>query len=169
MIVRDAVSTDAAAMARIANHYIRDTTVTFAEIEKTVASMEQSIATRHAQGHGFVVAQEGAHVIGYASFFPFRSGSGYRHTVEHTVQLVPEAVGRGAGRLLMTELERIARDLGIRNVMAGISGENEAAIVFHRKLGFDHEVRLPQVGFKFGRWIDLVLMQKRLFSGPDSR
>ena len=156
MIIRHATTADAKAIATIWNHYIRDTTVTFLPDEKSVEDAKKMIATDVC-----LVADDGG-VQGFARYFQFRGGRGYVHTVEHTVLLAPGTGGRGYGRDLMRALMTHAAEAGKHSMWAGVSGENAEGVAFHAALGFDEVARLPEVGFKFGRWIDLVLMQKRL-------
>ena len=144
------------------NPMIRDTTVTFSSEEKTAASLADMIASRRAAAAEFLVAEEGGKVLGLATYAQFRGGNGYRHAMEHTVILAPEAQGRGLGRALMMALEGHARAAGCHVLVAGVSGENAAGLGFHRAIGFVETGRMPQVGRKFGRWLDLVLMQKTL-------
>ncbi len=162
MIVRRAEAGDAPAIAEIWNGYIRDTAVTFNSQEKTVEGLVQEIAARRSEGMSFLVAEHEGQVIGFATAFPFRSGPGYRHTLEHTVQLSEPAHGQGAGRALMARVEAEARAGGAHVLVAGVSSENPDGIAFHEALGFETVGRMPEVGFKFGRWMDLVLMQKVL-------
>lgn len=157
MIVRPARAEDAGPLVALWNPWIRDTAITFTTDEKTEAGLASDIAAR---GPAFVVAEDGGTLLGFATFFPFRAGPGYAWTKEHTVILAPEARGRGAGRALMAALEDEARRQGVHALMAGISAENPAGVAFHAAIGFHEVARLPQVGRKFGRWMDLVLMQK---------
>ena len=158
MSVRAAGAADAEAVAAIWNRAIRETTVTFNPVEKPV----EEVAALIAEGRTFVwVTPEGA-VAGFARWFQFRGGAGYRHTAEHTVMLSEAARGQGAGRGLMEAIFRDARAAGIHTIFAGCSAENPGAVTFHAAMGFARVATLPEVGFKFGRWIDLVLMQKRL-------
>ncbi|MGR3314940.1 GNAT family N-acetyltransferase [Roseovarius indicus] len=159
MSVRAAGPEDAGAIAEIWNPYIRETSVTFTTDEKTVAGLTVDIAAR--PGAFFVAEDDGA-VLGFATAFPFRGGPGYRHTMEHTVQLAPDAAGRGLGRALMTRLEAALRESGAHVLVSGVSGENTVGIAFHHAIGFETVGRMPEVGRKFGRWMDLVLMQKIL-------
>ena len=101
-------------------------------------------------------------VQGFATYGQFRGGNGYATCIEHTVILSPTAHGNGLGRALMQAVESHARDHGAHQMIAGISAENPAAITFHSKLGYHHTATIPQAGYKFGRFIDLVLMQKFL-------
>ena len=108
------------------------------------------------------MACDGDRIIGYACYFPFRSGPGYRHTKEHSIALLPEARGTGVGRRLMALLEDHARAREVHSLFAGVSGENPDGVAFHKAIGFAEVARLPEVGHKFGRWMDLVLLQKML-------
>lgn len=156
-MIRVARAGDASEIAAIWNHYIRETTVTFLADEKSVADVEAMIATDVC-----LVAESDGRIGGFARYFQFRGGNGYAQTVEHTVLLAPESGGKGIGRALMAALTEHASNAGKHSLWAGISAENPAAVAFHAALGFDHIARLPEVGRKFGRWIDLILMQKRL-------
>ncbi len=159
MIVRAAVVQDASGICEVWNPWIKDTATTFTTELKTKDGIAQDIIAR--QG-AYFVAEEDGHILGFASYFPFRNGPGYAHTKEHSINLAPQAQGKGAGRALMQALENHAHDQGIHSLWAGISGENPDGLAFHRKVGFTEIARLPEVGFKFGRWMDLVLMQKTL-------
>ena len=159
MIVRPAERSDAPAIAGIWNGYIRDSVFTFNTTEKTEDGVVADIAARQ---DGFFVAEEAGRVMGFATIFPFRGGPGYAHTVEHTVHLAPDARGRGTGRALMDRVEEAARRQGAHVLVAGVSGENAAGVAFHKAIGFIAAGTLPQVGRKFGRWMDLVLLQKIL-------
>ncbi|WP_294612199.1 GNAT family N-acetyltransferase [Roseovarius sp.] len=159
MITRQARSGDIEAILAIWNPLIRETSVTFTTEEKTQAGVGRDIVTR---GEAFLVAEQAGAILGFASFGAFRSGPGYVHTGEHTIILDTRARGRGAGRALMTRLEEVARGQGVHALVAGVSGENTGAIAFHRSIGFSEVGRMPEVGRKFGRWMDLVLLQKLL-------
>jgi len=155
---RVAREVDAAGVATIWNHYIRETAATFNSVEKT----GQEVAAAIAANPCFLVAGAEGRVAGFATCFQFRGGVGYRHTMEHTVLVAPGVTGRGLGRAMMTALEACARGSAAHSLLAGVSGENPAGIAFHRALGYTEVARLREVGYKFERWMDLVLMQKRL-------
>lgn len=157
-MIRRATPSDAAAIAAIWNTAIRDTTVTFTATEKS----QGEVAKLLTDATPCFVVQHATRVVGFARYFPFRGGDGYRFSAEHTVMLAQTAQGQGAGRALMGALFDHAQSSGKHTLHACISGENTDAIAFHAKLGFTTLAVLPQVGFKFGRWIDLVIMQKRL-------
>lgn len=162
MIVRAAEPGDAAQIAAIWNPIIRDTDLTFTSDEKRIEDIAGSIREKARSGQGFVVAQETDAVVGFASYGMFRSGPGYIHCVEHSIYLLPSAQGRGGGRALMVRLMDHAKTQGIHTMIAGIAGHNEAAIAFHSRIGFSPVAHLKEVGYKFGRRLDLVLMQQLL-------
>jgi L-amino acid N-acyltransferase len=162
MTVRPAQTSDINALLDIWNPVIRDTAVTFNPVEKTAADLAQMMADKAAHGYGFLVAEADGAVRGFASYGQFRAGVGYAHTMEHTIVLGPDARGRGLGRALMTAIEDHARLGGAHSIYAGVSAENPEGRAFHAAMGYSHVVTLSAVGYKFGRWIDLHLMQKFL-------
>lgn len=165
MTVRTARAADAGAVARIANAVIRDTLITFTTDLRQPEDIARQIAARAPR---FLVAERDGQVVGHATYGPFRTGPGYAHTAEHSIQLDERARGQGLGRALMARLEAVARDDGIHVLVAGISGANAGGIGFHARLGFAEVGRMPQVGRKAGQWLDLVLMQKILSPRPQA-
>lgn len=161
-MIRPATTADAAAIAAFWNPVIRDTAATFNPVEKSPDDIARMIAERQAAGHGFLVAELDGQVAGFASYAQFRGGVGYARTMEHTVILSPAAQGRGVGRALMAALEDHARGAGVHSLIAGVSAENPAGRAFHAAIGYAVIATLPEVGYKFGRWMDLTLMQKIL-------
>lgn len=159
MILRQARLQDAEAIKALANDIIENTQVTFTTKTRTLAEVEAEIRDK---GKRFLVAEVDGILAGYASYGAFRSGPGYAHTAEHTIHLAPTSRGKGIGRALWEQLEQVARDDGIHVLVAGISGANPGAIGFHTAMGFSKAGQMPQVGRKFGEWLDLVLMQKIL-------
>lgn len=157
MIILPARPEDAEAIAALWNPIIRDTAITFNSVEKTVETMTQEIAARHA----FLLAEDDA-LLGFATYGQFRGGVGYARTGEHTIALAPDTRGRGIGRALMQALEDHAREAGFHSMIAGVSDENPGGIAFHERMGYAQVAVLPQVGWKFERWMDLILLQKLL-------
>ena len=162
MILRPAVAGDAGSIAEIWNPFIRDTAITFNSVEKSAQDIAADIAARSAAGHAFLVAEDWGVCLGFAAYGQFRAGPGYARTGENTIILGPGAQGRGVGRALMAALEDHARAANIHSMIAGVSAENPGGVAFHERLGYARVAVLPQVGWKFGRWLDLILLQKRL-------
>lgn len=161
-MIRDATPADAPAIAAIWNPIIRDTAVTFTTAEKSPTEITALIADRQAAGHAFLVSERAGRVAGFATYAQFRSGPGYARTMEHTILMSPDAQGGGLGRALLTAVEDHARRAGAISLIAGVSAENPAGCAFHAHMGFAQVAILQRVGFKFGRTMDLVLMQKFL-------
>ncbi|WP_170422822.1 GNAT family N-acetyltransferase [Ruegeria arenilitoris] len=170
MRIRQAKASDAKGVAAITNAIIRDTLVTFTTDERSADSIARDIATR---SPAYLVAEKGGEVLGFATYGPFRSGPGYAGCSELTIQLAPQARGQGTGRALIRALEDIAQAQGVHVLVAGISSANPRAIAFHAALGFTEVGRMPEVGFKWAKRLDLVLMQKILGTNisvaPDTR
>ena len=161
-MIRAARPGDAGAIAAVWNPIIRDTAITFRPDPWSEPDLRGWIAAKADAGHGVLVAEDGGAVLGFAAYGQLRAGAGYRRTVEHTLMLAPEARGRGVGRALLSAVEAHARAGGAHTIWAGISAENPEARAFHAACGYAEVARLPEVGHKFGRWIDLILMSKRL-------
>ncbi|PHQ80276.1 MAG: GNAT family N-acetyltransferase [Thalassobium sp.] len=157
-MIRPATARDCARIAAIWNPVIRDTTITFNPVEKTAQDIALMIKTRPV----FIVAAQDDDIMGFATYDQFRAGLGYAQAVEHTVIIAPDAKGQGLAKALMHDLFARARAQGVHTMWAGVSGENAQGVAFHTALGFETIGILPEVGRKFDRWIDLVLMQKRL-------
>jgi L-amino acid N-acyltransferase YncA len=160
-MIRRATEADATAIAALWNPYIRDTAVTFNAAEKPTADVAKMIAERDALGQAtFVAIDDG--LLGFAGYAQFRGGVGYATCMEHSILLAPESRGRGVGRVLMDAVCDHARTAGAHQMIAGVSGENPAGVAFHARMGFAEIARIRDAGFKFGRFMDLVLMQKFL-------
>lgn len=166
MIIRPAEEADCAAIAEIYNDAVLHTTAVFSDQTVDAANRVQWRADRLAQGFPVLVAEAEGRVLGYASYGGFRSFPGYRDTMEHSVYIHPDARGRGLGRTLMEALIVEARGAGRHVLVAGIEAGNAASIRLHESLGFAQTGLMPQVGQKFGRWLDLCLMQLCLDDRP---
>jgi L-amino acid N-acyltransferase len=158
-MIRPATAADAPAIARIWNALIRESVATFNSVEYTDTQIADMVAAKARDGHAFFVDD---HVTGYATYGQFRGGVGYARSMEHSIHLSPTASGRGLGRALMKAVEDHARAQGAHSMIAGVGGENTAGIAFHAACGYAHVATIPAVGWKFGRWMDLLLMQKFL-------
>ena len=138
---------------------------TFEEVAPTAADWRQRLAERAAGNLPFLVAEDGGSVCGYAYASPWRPKPAYRHTVEDSVYLAPEQTGKGLGGLLLRAHLADCGRAGVRQVLAVIADAGEpASLALHRACGFTDAGRLREVGYKHGRWIDTVLMQRDLGS-----
>jgi len=164
--VRPATREDFGAIHDIYRHHVLHGLASFEEQPPDRAELERRYADVRARNLPYLVAQRGERVLGYAYASPFRTRTAYRFTVEDSIYLAPDAVGRGVGRRLLTEVIERCTALGLRQMIAviGDSG-NAASIALHRALGFDGPLVLASVGFKLGRWVDSVLMQRPLGLG----
>ena len=160
MHIRDATPDDARAIADIYNDAVANTTAIWNDAGVDADNRRAWIAGRAAQGYPVLVAiGDDGSVAGYASFGDWRAFDGYRHTVEHSVYVRGDARGGGIGRALMLALIDRARAAGKHVMVAGIEAGNAGSIALHERLGFRHVGLMPQVGAKFGRWLDLAFLQ----------
>ena len=162
--VRDAIADDLPAILEIYNDVIATTTAVYRDDPATLDDRQAWWQARVTQGYPVLVAHDDGTVLGFASFGDFRAWPGYRFTVEHTVHVRSDCRGRGVGHLLMTDVLRRGRELGKHVMVAGVDAENAGSIRFHERLGFERVGHLREVGFKFGRRLDLVFLQKMLDS-----
>ena len=158
-MIRNATPADAPAIAAIYNDAVRNTTAIWNEVEIDAANRVAWMQARQAAGLPVLVLEEEGEAVGYASYGPFRAFDGYRGTVEHSVYVRSDLRGGGRGRGLMEALITHARAAGYHVRVGAIEAGNAGSIALHRKLGFTHVGTMPQVGQKFGRWLDLALLQ----------
>ena len=164
--LRDAESADLDTITEIHNHAVVHTTAIWNEDAVDRADRAAWLADRTARGYPVIVAADETGVVGYASYAQWRPHSGYRHTVEHSVYVRGDQRGRGIGKMLMTALIERARADGMHVTIGGIESGNAASIALHERLGFREVGRMPQVGAKFGRWLDLSMLQLVLDDRP---
>lgn len=167
MQIRDAVAADAPGIMAIYNDAVRHTTAIWNEALVDADNRRQWMQERQARGYPVLVAVDAqGHVLGYASFGDWRAFDGYRHTVEHSVYVRQGHRGSGIGQALMQALIERARALGKHVMVAAIEAGNTGSIALHRRLGFEQTGLMPEVGVKFGRWLDLAFLQLRLDTEP---
>ena len=169
-LIRPSRDEDVVAITRIYAHHVLNGTGTFETTPPTEADMAQRRADVLGKNLPWLVLEDDdGRVIGYAYGNWFKPRPAYRFSVEDSIYLAPEAAGRGLGRLLLAELVAVLERSGIRKVMAVIGdSDNAGSVGVHRALGFEHMGKIAGVGFKHGRWVDVVIMQKRLGDGMDS-
>ena len=162
--VRDAQARDLPGLLTIYNEVIATSTAVYREEAATLDDRHTWWRTRTSAGYPVLVALDDEGVAGFASFGDFRAWPGYRFTVEHTVHVRADRRGQGVGTALMRPLIDRAVELGKHVMVAGVDADNAGSIRFHERLGFVAAGHFHEVGFKFGRWLDLVFMEKRLAS-----
>lgn len=169
-IIRDAVDADLPAIASIYAHHVRTGLGSFEEEPPAVEELARRRADVLARRLPYLVATDRrGRVLGYAYASPYRSRTAYRYSVEDSIYVAAEAGRRGVGRALLSELIARCTADGYRQMVAviGDSG-NLASVGLHAELGFRQVGVLSAIGFKFGRWVDTVLMQKALGPGADT-
>lgn len=149
---------DAEAIRQIYNAEVTTSTVTFDIAPRTLAEQRTYLAERSG-AHAVIVACDGPTVVGFAALSPWRSKAAYSTSVEDSVYVHPDHQGRGVGRRLLAELVSVATAHGFHAVFARIVGGHEASIRLHEALGFEIVGREREVGRKFGRWLDVVVME----------
>jgi phosphinothricin acetyltransferase len=163
MIVRDAHEADLPAIRRIYAHHVAHGFGSFEEVPPDEIDIARRFAAHRAAGLPYLAAEAAGSVCGYAYAAPFRPRSAYRHTLEDSVYVDPAMTGRGIGRALLQRLIDLCTDRGYRQMVAVIGDSlNHASIGLHAALGFERAGTLRAVGFKHGRWVDVVMMQRGL-------
>ncbi|KFX71497.1 acetyltransferase [Pseudomonas taeanensis MS-3] len=168
MTIQDATPADLPGILVIYNDAVLNTTAIWNETLVNLANRQAWLAERNAAGFPVLVARNAAgEVLGYASYGTWRSIEGFRHTVEHSVYVRSDQRGQGLGPLLMQALIERAQAAGLHMMVAAIESGNAASIRLHERLGFIISGQMPQVGCKFGHWLDLTLMQLTLNPGAE--
>ena len=162
VIVRPATEADLPPILAIYNDAVVKTTAIWNDTIADLTNRKTWFEARQKQNYPVLVAEEEGVVVGYGSFGDFRAFDGYRFSVEHSVYVAEGTRRRGVASALVEALTLKARELGKHVMIGGIAGDNLASLKLHAKLGFTESGRMPEVGFKFGRWLDLVFMQKTL-------
>lgn len=162
--IREATEADLPHIREIYNHYVVNSTVTFDEEPQTLAELRAKFRHTAKLDYPWIVAvSPSGQILGYATVAPWKQKAAYRYTVENSIYLSAGATGKGLGTALMAELLERAKKAGIKEVVAVIADRGaEASIAMHERFGFREVGRMGRVGFKFGRWLGTVLMQKSL-------
>lgn len=162
--IRDAQPTDLPDIREIYNHYVRNSVVTFDEDEMSLKEWRAKFTYLAKLDMPFIVAQSpSGQILGYALVTPWKQKKAYRYTVENSIYLGPASTGKGLGRVLLGDLLDRASVAGIKEVIAVIADSGaDASIALHEQFGFEEVGRMGKVGFKFGRWLGTVLLQKSL-------
>lgn len=168
MTVRPARLEDAAQVTAIYAHHVRHGTATFDIEPPTAVDWHDKIASMQARGWPFLVAEtqgeNGDALLGFAYAAQFRDRPAYRHCCEDSIYIHADRLGHGIGTTLLTALVKAAGASGFTQMLAVIGGAEPASVALHARLGFRHAGRMENVGYKFGRWLDIIYMQRAL--GP---
>jgi phosphinothricin acetyltransferase len=159
VVVRDAGAGDLEGLTAIYNEVIANSTAVFSNQQVTLEDRAGWLAGRHSDGFPVLVAADAGGVVAFGSLGSFRTWPGYRFTVEHSVHVRADRRGEGLGTAVLLALIERARELGMHAMIAGVEAENAASIRLHERLGFSVVARLPEVAWKFERWLDLVFLQ----------
>jgi L-amino acid N-acyltransferase YncA len=169
LIIRPSRDDDIGAITAIYGHHVLNGVASFEEVPPEPAEVTRRRGDILARGLPYLVAEHDRKVLGYCYAGPFRPRIGYRYTLEDSIYVDPDAVGRGIGRALLSAVLEGCEKLGYRQMVAVIGGrETVASIRLHAALGFTHAGVFTGIGFKFGRWVDTVLMQRALGPGADT-
>ena len=169
ILVRPSADADVPDIARIYGHHVLRGLASFEEVAPAVEEMARRRADILSKGFPYLVAEEAGQVVGYAYCSAHRPRSGYRFSVEDSIYVAPGRGGAGIGSLLLPRLVDAATALGARQMIAVIGDSaNHGSIRLHARFGFRHAGTLEAIGFKLGRWVDSVLMQRALGEGAST-
>lgn len=157
--IRQATTEDLPGILEIYNEVVANTTAVFMYEPHTLAMRQEWFATKQQQGYPVYVAMEGEEITGFSTIGPFRAWPGYKYSVENSVYVKDSRRGKGIGKSLVLPLITAAQQLDMHTIVAGIEAENTGSIRMHESLGFKEVAHFREVGFKFGRWLDLKFLQ----------
>ena len=166
MLIRPATVADSPALAAIYGHHVLHGLGTFEEVEPTAEELSARMAAVTRRGLPYLVAEIGGAPRGFAYAGPFRTRAAYRYTVEDSVYIAPGHQGQGIGKALLAAVIAACEPMGLRQMVAMIGdAANAGSVGVHRACGFAHAGVLNAVGYKAGRWVDVVIMQRPLNGG----
>lgn len=167
MNVRLATDADLPGILTIYNHAVEHTTAVFEYRAHTLEMRREWFRAKHAASLPVFVAEESERILGFATYGPFRAWPAYKYSVELSVYVDVTARRQGIGTSLVRAVVSDADARGLRVLMAGITADNEISLRLHERLGFREVAHIPQVGYKFGKWLDLKFLQLML-AGPST-
>jgi len=159
IIIREAREADLPKLLAIYNHVILNTTAVYTYEAQTLEARAAWYRDKLAAGYPVFVAEEAAQVVGFSSYGPFRAWPAYKYTIENSVYVTEGQRGKGIGKLLIRPLIDSAKAKGYHAIIAGIDSANDASIRLHASFGFREVAHFREVGYKFGRWLDLSFME----------
>jgi phosphinothricin acetyltransferase len=166
MEIMAATEDDLPAILAIQNKVVAETTASWSYHQVDLDNRKAWLADKASKGHPVLAAKRDGELLGYAYYGPYRPFDGYLHTVENSVYVRDDSHRQGVGRTLLAALIDHARAKGLHAMVAAIEAGNAPSIELHARAGFVEVGRMPQIGAKFGRWLDLVLLQLTLNDDP---
>ena len=159
MQVRLANENDLEQLLNIYNDIILNTTAVYQYQQHTLQMRKEWFETKQQQGFPVFVAEDNDRIVGFSTLGTFRNWQAYKYSVENSIYVASDNRGKGVGKLLMSPLITAAIQMDMHTIIAGIDATNEASIQLHKKFGFEEVAYFKQVGYKFGRWLDLKFLQ----------
>jgi len=159
--LRIATKADGAALAAIYAYYVENTAITFEYVAPTAEEFGERIAHK-LEKYPYIIAEENGRAVGYAYADMYRERAAFNWSCELSVYVDKSETGKGTGRRLYNALVELLRLQGFTSVVASITYPNEASVALHEKMGFSHLGTMHNIGFKFGRWLDLMWFEKRI-------
>lgn len=157
--LRYAEEQDIPAILGIINYEIINSTVVYDYVERILKIQLEWLKKKEEEGMPVVVAEKNNEILGYGTFGIYRPWDAYKFSVEHSIYIAEKSRGLGIGKLIMTELIKLAKTKGYHTMVAGIDATNKGSFEFHIKFGFTEIGTIKEVGFKFNKWLDLTFMQ----------
>lgn len=157
--IRPATTQDLEEILAIVNYSILYSTANYSYEIQTLETQKQWFEYKKSKKIPVIVAEYNEKVIGFGTYGSFREKIGYQFTVEHSVYVTANFIGKGIGKSLLTTLIQLAKEQGFHTMIGAIDAENVGSIAFHEKFGFKNSGTIREVGYKFGHWLDLVFMQ----------
>lgn len=157
--VRTAAESDLPEILTIYNDIIVNTTAVYDYKPHTPAMRKQWWDAKVQQGFPVFVAEEAGRIVGFSSIGPFRAWAAYKYSVENSIYVAADQRGKGIGKLLMPPLIEAAGKLNMHTILAGIDASNDASVRLHESFGFKEVALFREVGYKFGKWLDLKFLQ----------
>jgi L-amino acid N-acyltransferase YncA len=157
--IRPASEEDLPVILDIYNHIILNTTAVYQYQPQTMDMRKAWFDTKRRDGHPVFIAESEDQIVGFSSYGPFRAWAAYKYTVENSIYVSADQRGKGIGKLLMPPLIQSAKEHDMHAIIAGIDASNEASVNLHRGFGFEEVAHFRQVGYKFGRWLDLKFLE----------